>query len=216
MDFIRKHKIIVLVSTLIVIVGVALVFRLGALKVSYTNPKSGTKDISTDTEIDIFFNREIKDNEKAQISVDISPQEDLSFLFSKSQLKIVPKNPLKTATTYSLDIKVNKRKISSFSFETLLFTPEQIAKEGLLQSRDDLAFGEVYKKFLSDFPWYLSLPIEKSTYRIVYDFEKKSFRIRFKIALSAKQEETLINQALEELKKIGVPEPISYYTLKAE
>jgi len=215
-DFIKRHKVISIIAFLVLIGLLVLIVRLGALKITDVSPKNGSKDVLTSTEINVFFNREIKESEKTQISVDISPQEDVGFLFSKNQLKIVPKNPLKIATNYSLDIKVNKRKIFSFSFETRLFTQEQISKEGLLQSRDDLAFGEAYKKFIEVYPWYTSLPIEKSAYRIVYDFEKKSFRIRFKIQVSDTAENNLIKQALEDLKKIGVPEPISYYTIAAE
>ena len=215
-DFIKRHKVISIIAFLVLIGLLVLIVRLGALKITDVSPKNGSKDVLTSTGINVFFNREIKESEKAQISVDISPQEDLSFLFSKNQLKIVPKNPLKIATNYSLDVKVNNRKMFGFSFETRLFTQEQISKEGLLQSRDDLAFGEAYKKFIEVYPWYTSLPIEKSAYRIVYDFEKKSFRIRFKIQVSDTAENNLIKQALEDLKKIGVPEPISYYTIAAE
>lgn len=216
LDLVKRHKILTILIIVVLIGILSLVFRLGELKVIDISPKSGSKDVLTTGEIAIFFNREVKNSERSKISIDISPKEDFGLLFSKNQLKIVPENPLKTATTYTIYVKIDGRKIFDFSFETRLFTQEQIAKEGLLQSQDDMAFGEVYKKFLTENPWYTSLPIEKGAYRIIYDFEKKSFRIRFKIAVSKDMEKNLINQALENLKKIGVPEPISYYTIKAD
>lgn len=204
------------------IIGIALaiavffffITRQQTLSVVESIPKNTSTGVLTTSEINIVFNREVKDNEKSQIEIGITPNEPFELVWTKNSLKIVLKNPLKPATTYSLAVKNKGKSIYQFSFETGFFTKEQIAKEGLLQSQGDFAFGEAYKTFASQYPWYLSLPVERPEYRIVYDFEQSSFRIRFKIAVSDKnQEDALIKKALEDLKKIGVPEPIPYYII---
>ena len=60
----------------------------------------------------------------------------------------------------------------------------------------------------------VQLPIETNAYRIVYDEKLKSFRIRVLIVANDQQKQQIVDQALSDLKNIGVTQtPIPYYVL---
>lgn len=87
----------------------------------------------------------------------------------------------------------------------------------LQSSNPDLPDDEKYSSALiainEEYPWYSKLPIETRNYRIVYDFDKKMFRIRFLLEISSSQIATFTQNALDDLKDVGVREPIKYYLL---
>ena len=195
----------------------AFLIRGEALSVTKTLPERGQDEVSLSSNITIVFNKEVKKGNQEKVKIEITPETSFEKSWSKKEMVIIPKDRLKPGASYSLSVSFNEKVLYQFSFETILFSPEQIEEEGALQSADDLLFGEAYKGFAEQYPWYRGLPIETVNYRVVYDFERSSFRIRIKNAgVSPQEEETIIKEILEALKKIGVPEPISYYTLKGE
>ncbi|MDZ4229156.1 MAG: hypothetical protein U1C50_02785 [Patescibacteria group bacterium] len=93
--------------------------------------------------------------------------------------------------------------------ETPLFTQEKAAR----QTQDDLTSAAAIKAVHDQFPWYAKMPIEAPDYRIVYDFDKKSFRIR----LLTKSTETIKQAALDQLETIGVDlKQYEYYFIEPE
>jgi hypothetical protein len=80
---------------------------------------------------------------------------------------------------------------------------------------DDMKYAQALTSLNEQYPWYSKLPIETKDYRIVYDFDKKMFRIRFLSSITSVQIKALTQNALNSLKKIGVSEPIKYYLLDA-
>ncbi len=212
----KKLVFLVFISLLLIaLLVVWLVQKKPALKVEKTNPQDKETEVLVSTNILLIFNRKVEQEEQKFINIEISPKIEYVGLWQDNQFTISPKKPLEKETEYEIKINLEGKDIYTFSFKTAPFTPEQIEKEGKLQSQDDLEFGEAFKKFLEDYPWYIYLPIETVEYRIVYDFEKNSFRIRIKIPVETKEgEEKIVEKALKSLKKIEVPEPISYYVLK--
>lgn len=84
------------------------------------------------------------------------------------------------------------------------------------QIQDALKYGQSLKELNQKYPWYSKLPIETKNYRIIYDFDREMFRIRIKSATVATEGVKLdIQSALNDLKKVGVSEPIKYYVLDA-
>jgi hypothetical protein len=78
---------------------------------------------------------------------------------------------------------------------------------------DDMSFNKSLLNLNEQYPWYSKLPIDTDSYHIVYDFSEAKFRIRLKKTISSNQIEKVVQDAMSDLKKIGVPEPIKYYIL---
>lgn len=76
---------------------------------------------------------------------------------------------------------------------------------------NDLEYSQGLTELHNKYPWYSKLPIETKDYRIVYDFEKNSFRIR----ILTESSESLKNDALNKLRSIGVDtNTIPYYFIE--
>jgi len=195
-----------------------IVFSSRAQKVSVTNtsPQDKQTNIILTSDIDVTFNRILTEKEKGRVSYKISPETESDNTWLVNSLKIIPKKSLKAATKYTVETYFDQPQVSLFSFETTLLTDEQSQREGILQTKDDYLFGETYKKFLADYPWYQNIPIEKANYRIIFDFEQKSFRIRLKATFEKEQRETIIKEAVADIKNLGVKDPIKYYVLNLD
>ncbi len=101
-----------------------------------------------------------------------------------------------------------------------IFPGGSIPTEEIPAANEDWEHAQYWKEIYSKYPWYSKLPIEKEGYRIIWDLEEESFRIRLKISENSPQEEKniLINQAIEDIENI-TGEPIDkspYYVLYEE
>lgn len=82
------------------------------------------------------------------------------------------------------------------------------------QLPDDEKYSQAITEIHEEYPWYSEMPIEKEKYTIVFDFQKKSFRIR--LLLSSPLEsliKSLTIEAINDLREIGVKEPVNYYVI---
>lgn len=185
------------------------------LRVVSTLPNNNAVFVNQKAEIIITLNRNITLEEGGHLKVQISPAKKIQTVYQENKIRISPETSFQLNTDYRIEILFKEKLIYTLNFWTNPFTQEQIEEEGAKQTAGDLAFGEAYKEFLQKNPWYVRIPIENTSYRIIYDFEKQSFRIRLKIPpINKEQEKTLIERALSDLKKIGVKEPINYYVLQ--
>jgi len=214
----RKKLIIYLILALI-IASVWLFLRsrqkLTALTFVSSIPKNNSLFVSTKSEVVITFNRNITEEEKNILKVKLNPEEKIKTVYQENKIILSPETEFKTNTKYEIQVILKEKVIYTLVFTTFPLTPQEIEEQGTKQTAADLAFDEKYRDFLTNYPWYQTLPIERNEYRIIYDFERESFRIRIKIATeTAEDEEVIVNKALEELRKIGVPDPIPYYTVK--
>ena len=202
----------------VLILGAMVYFLVSApprIEVLSSVPQDKSENVSQTTDIFVNFDKEVSPSLQKQIKVEISPEEQIEFIWTGEKLKIVPKEKLDPGNTYTIRVKLREAEIFRFSFSTALFTEDQLAKEGELQSQDDFEYGEAFKEFAQRYPWYLSLPIERNEYRIVYDFEENSFRIRLKLVpANAETEKKIIDAALEEIRKLGIKDPIAYNVVK--
>jgi hypothetical protein len=178
-------------------------------------PQDKSEAVSQTTDIFVNFDKEVPASVQKLIRISISPEESIEFIWTGNKVKIVPKEKLDPGTTYLLVVKLRETELFRFSFTTALFTEEQLAREGALQSQDDFEYGEAFKAFAQQYPWYLALPIERNEYRIVYDFEESSFRIRLKLVpTDAETEKKIVDRALEEIRKLGIKDPIPYSVVR--
>lgn len=215
-----KKKIYLIIG--LIIVGFPILFSLARLtgkkqreiipNVISTVPKNSAVFVDEKAEVVITLNRNIAVNEGALFKIKIDPEEKVETVYLENKIRISPETSFKVNTTYKIEVLYKEKTIYLLTFETTPFTPEQISQEGQKQTSADLAYNEAYKEFLVKYPWYPRLPIETKEYRIVYDFEKESFRIRLLVPTKTPEEKkSLIQKALENLKKIGVEEPVVYY-----
>lgn len=80
---------------------------------------------------------------------------------------------------------------------------------------DGVSFTKSLTNLYEEYPWYSKLPIDTNYYHIVYDFSEEKFRIRLKKILEQNKIETVVRDANNDLKKIGVKEPYGYYVIDA-
>lgn len=184
------------------------------IRVVNTIPPNEESDVLITSNILVEFDKVLPEENRERVVVNIVPATPHSILWKTNSLEIRPSKPLKPSATYEISILVDTQKEYSFSFETSPFSLEQIQREGSLQSKDDIDYGKAYISFLKEYPWYHFLPIETKEYRIFYDFEERSFRIRLLVAPQTdKEREWIVNKALESLIRIGVEEPVPHYVL---
>ena len=141
-------------------------------------PKNNERLIFQRSEIIITFNRNITEEDGKNLEVKISPEENINKVYQENKIRINPETEFQINTDYKIEVIYKNKDIYTLAFTTIPVTQQQLQEDGAKQTEADLAFNENYEKFLIDYPWYTELPIEKSNYRIIYDFEKKSFRIR--------------------------------------
>lgn len=186
------------------------------LVVVTTSPLNGQEGVGTSSIISVEFNRSPSSTEKVGLSFILVPETQTSLSWKGKFLSVQPEVLLNNAS-YSFSVSYQGRILSELSFKTAVLSDEEVLKQMSEQATSDYEAGQVFQRFLKNYPWYQSLPIENSDYRIVYDFEEKKFRIRLKNPPADENAKNLlVKQALEELKKIGVKEPIQYYILEGE
>lgn len=210
----KKKYIIIVVFSLLILAFVYFQIHVQPPKVVITQPADGSILVSQETAVSIFFENTLTERTTQKMGFEITPKETFEISYSEKSMVVSFKENLLSDTQYTVSVNYNDESICTFSFQSTPFTEELTLKEGRLQAIDDSIFGEAFEKFIEDYPWYIHLPIENNQYRIVYDFEEKSFRIRILVPdLDPAQEETLIQKALEDLKIIGLTEPINYYVI---
>lgn len=186
--------------------------------VSSTSPQDGDEGVILSQPIVIYFQEELDSSQQANISFKIQPTIELPQEWTAADtLELTSAQLPESATTYTVIVSYKNEEIHSFSFETTTKTKEQIVEEGRQQAEDDFLFAQSEKEFYETYPWYSKLPIETDDYVIVYNFEKKAFRIRLltlgEDALGAEIEATK-NRALDSLEAIGVDlNKYDYYIL---
>ncbi len=210
-----KKKIIWVICLVVLIGGIVFIItRLTPFKILEYTPKDGSKDISVDIVANIVLDRNLSDTEKNKFLVKITPDTEIDSSWAGKQINFAPKNGFKTKTTYSVEVIYNSRKLATYSFTTVDFTPEELKQQIIEQYPAERQFSEEWAKYVNANPWVIQLPIETNEYRIVYDEKTKSFRIRILVTVNDQQKQQIVDEALNDLKNIGVTQtPIPYYVL---
>lgn len=186
-----------------------------SIKVVSTSPKDNTKNVLAIEHILVTFNRNPSPDETKNITIETDPKTEFDLKWQRDTLEATAKDSLRESANYSVKIMLKSKSLYNFTFTTASTPHAQLIESGNKQVSDDYQFSQALQNFLKVYPWYKYLPIETGDYRIVYDFQNNQFRIRIlKKGVSDAEQKSIVNNALESLKKIGVPEPISYYVLK--
>lgn len=178
-----------------------------------TSPINNAREVPENTQVEIVFNKDISEKAKTNISVVIDPQTDFDGTWTKNVYKISLKKVLANARTYQLTVNYKTGTIHVFSFTTQTFSQEDIQKKGLLQTQNDIIFGQAQKDFIKKYPFYTSMPIRNKNYIIDFNSENKKFAITFLTEnLTQTQKDEFIVEALADIRKLGIKDPIQYYT----
>jgi hypothetical protein len=92
---------------------------------------------------------------------------------------------------------------------TTTTVPKVITPTSTLQELPrDLEYSQGLNDLHKNYPWYSKLPVETKDYRIIYDFDKQSFRIR----ILTQSTDQIKQSAISRLKGLGVDlTKFSYY-----
>ena len=187
------------------------------ISVITTTPKNNVVFVYERSEVLIELNREITIEEGNNIKIKIEPEVKTGIVYLSNKIRISPETNFGYGVRYKIKVYSLEKEIYSFEFTINPFTPEQLEKEGKLQAEGDLAYNEATKNFIEKNPWYTSLPIETNDYRIVYDYDKEMFRIRFLQEQTDEEKiKTIIEDALDKLERAGAKKPIKYYTVQPD
>jgi len=217
-----KKKIYILIGVMVFLI--ILMFLLlpkseKALPISVitTAPKNNAIFVFEKSEVLIELNREITIEEGNNVKIKIEPEVKTEIVYLSNKIRISPETNFGYGVRYKIKVYSLEKEIYSFEFTTNPFTPEQLEKEGKLQAEGDLAYNEATKNFIEKNPWYTNLPIETNDYRIVYDYDKEMFRIRFLQEQTDEEKiKTIIEDALDKLERAGAKKPIKYYTVQPD
>ena len=123
---------------------------------------------------------------------------------------------LKLDTEYTVTVLYKNKEIASKTYLTSPFTLEEQRQHIIEQSQADIEFNEAIENLKKDFPWYSNIPIDTDQFTIVYDYDRKQFRIRLKVPENTSAEiiDNLTKKALSALQDIDVnPTEWGYYVL---
>lgn len=211
----KKILLILLFLSLILILTLSFLPSLQPPQIIQTLPANQQKNVLNTQNITLQFNRSLSQKDLERLSLKTNPPTNFTqtLLENQNTLLLEPTNNLQENSTYQINIFYQDKEIYSFSFQTNLYTQQQLQEQSQKQSLDDLEFGKTYQQFLDQYPWYTQIPVQKEDYIITYNFNKQSFRISPTFQPENKQQEQkIIDQALQDLKTIGVKmEPIPYY-----
>lgn len=217
-----KKKIILITTILIGIIAVVFLFvptkpKTVPLSIVSSIPTNSSVFVNEKIEIIFTLNRNIETEEGKDLKITTKPSTKTEIVYLENKIRISPETIFNMGTDYTINVLYKEKNIYTLNFSTNPFTQEMIKDEGDKQTEGDLNFNKAYKDFLTNYPWYTNLPIDTFQYRVVYDFEKESFRIRLKIKPQDEiQQEEIINKATGSIKNLGVEEPIQYYILDTE
>lgn len=210
---ILKNKFfwIVILITLTIIVFLFLK-RETPPQVVNTDPRDGEENILEIKQISINMNTNISDSTKENVSVSFTPDVQFDSTWLTNTYRIIPQNNLLNNTDYVVKVNYKNKEIYRFTFETSVFSQKDIKEYGAIQSQDDYVYGQALKNVVNEYPFYTSLPIKTQNYVIYYDFEQGEFAITLLVATeNVDQKDEIIKDALENIRKIGVEDPILYY-----
>jgi methionine-rich copper-binding protein CopC len=144
-----------------------------------TNPGNNAQNISINSEITIEFNPDLTSEDQKKISYTSSPETDSTSEWKTTHiLTINPTQHLTEATSYKLNILYNQKSIGSISFTTASVENLSPEDQVTIQIEKDAEYRKSIEDDLKANPWLEKLPIETSSYVIVYDPTIKSVRVR--------------------------------------
>jgi len=176
-----------------------------------TSLSNDQTNVMLDVPVDIAFTTPTTARERRHLAFNIVPPIVGSPTWD-SPNTIVRLNPYSTLTKnthYTIDILYKNKSIYTLSFTTNPYDEADLHDQANKQAADDLIFGQKVSESLQQRPWLSSLPIRTPSYYIYFDTPSQQFLFYF----IAPQTPILEQQAIDALKKLGVPTQDLKYTV---
>lgn len=166
----------------------------------------------------ISFTQVLNNTTKDNLSFKVEPPITAKtfWLNNNYQYYIELEENLQTNTQYVVTVLYKNKSIFTQKYLSSSFTIEEQAEHIREQAQEDLKFNQALENIRKEFPWYDDIPIDTAQYTIVYDFDRKEFRIRLKVPENTNSEiiSNLTQKALSSMKEVNVnPEEWGYYVL---
>ena len=174
--------------------------------------------ISLNSKFTITFNQIVNPSTKKKVTFQVSPALPVqeNWLENNYQYTISPSVHLKENTQYTVTVFYKNKSIFSKQFLSSQFSLEEETEHIKEQSQADIEFNDAIENLEKDFFWYKDIPIDNSEYTVVYDYDRKEFRIRLKIPENSSPEaiQTITQKALLSMENLGInPKDWGYYVL---
>lgn len=174
--------------------------------------------IPENSNFSISFTQVLNDTTKDNLSFKVEPPISAKtfWLDNNYQYYIELEENLQTNTQYLVTVLYKNKSIFSHEYLTSAFTTEEQAQHIREQAQEDIKFNEALENMRKEFPWYNDIPIDNSQYTIVYDFDRKEFRIRLKVPENTDTEivSNLTKKALSSMEAVNInPKEWGYYVL---
>jgi len=173
--------------------------------------KDGQTNILLDTSLDLTFSVPLSSKERRRLTFVFTPQLPSSPIWDKTStiVRLITPSLFTKNTHYSIKVLYQNKPIYTISFTTNPYDKADLIEQGKKQALDDLIFGQKVSESLKKRPWLSSLPIRTPSYYIYFDTPSQKFLFYF----VAPQTPALEQQAVDALKKIGVPTQDLKYTV---
>jgi len=178
-----------------------------------------TVGVPENSDITISFSAILDESTKKNLKFISEPEISANafWLENNYQYHFQNTQPLKNNTNYTITVFYRNTKIFTHSFITNEFSDAQQQEHIREQAQEDINFDEAIKKLQTEYPWYDDIPLETDQFTIIYNYDRKQFRIRLKISEDTNQEiiDNLTKKALTALieKNIKVDEWGGYYVV---
>lgn len=178
-----------------------------------------TIGVPENSDITISFSTVLDESTKNNIRFSIDPEISANGFWLENGYQYYFQNtkPFKNNTNYTISVFYKKNNIFSHSFMTNEFSLEEQQAHIREQAQEDINFDEAIKKLQAEYPWYDDIPLETEQFTIIYNYDRKQFRIRLQVSEDTNQEiiDNLTNKALTALmdKNIDVDDWGGYYVV---
>ena len=160
-------------------------------------------NVLLDAPLTLTFSSPLSSTERRRLTFHLIPSVSDSSAWDGSYtiVRLNPHSSFIKKTSYTLEVLYKNKSIYTLSFSTNPYDEADLRDQANKQAADDLIFGQKVSESLQQRPWLTSLPIRTPSYYIYFDTPSKQFLLYFIVPRT----QTLEQQAVDDLKKIGVP-----------
>ncbi len=194
----KKHLNLTLISILILLL--VLIFWPRSSDLTATLSLNQPYAITDNLSLTAVFTSPVDSSDQNKIKLKSDPSLDWQLDWqSNSILNITPQENLFPSTPYALTLTHKSQTIATHTFTSSPYNNQEFLEVAKQQTEDDYNTAQIIDGLHQQHPWYTSIPITTPDFRIIYDFDLESFRIRI---LTASTPE-IKQQALKAIESIG-------------
>lgn len=174
--------------------------------ITITTTPAQADNVSILATVSATFPRAIKENEKSNITLTISPivEGAISWSSDNRTVSFTHIRAFITSQSYTTTLAYfNKRLVWSFTTASQDNLNQQEQNQLQLQADED--FGRWQQSVYDNFPWYDLLPIQSNSYFVFFDTASKKFIATLYVDQTSSQVEELKKDILSQFLTLGIP-----------